>query len=375
MGHRSAIFVIGIFQIVLASGAFINGTVPQNGTVITNITHVTHVVHHVYEPILPIGSSSGASNNTNVTLPVPHHGGSTAAVLPPLATITTASPVASGIPLYKHPHYDSAGQALWFPKIIGGTPATRGEFPSKVSLQLATNGAHFCGGTLLTLKHVLTAAHCVTDVHGVPWSVSRIQAMADDLNVLPKMGSPTRQVRQVKSLNIHEQYNAKRLEHDIALLKLVSEFTQTDTLYPAKRASSSPAAGSLCALAGWGVTSEHSQTVSPTLQRVNMEVVAFEQCNSAYEGTLIRGMMCAAAPGRDACQGDSGGALMCKNKVVGVVSFGAGCAHPNFPSVHVDVVHYEKWISKALNGADRFGHSFAILAALLSVVASFVVYS
>lgn len=184
--------------------------------------------------------------------------------------------------------------------------------------------------------------------------------MADDLNVLPKMGSATRQVRQVKSLNIHDKYNPSTLANDLAIVSLEKEFTKTNTLYPSKRASSAPPPGQLCALAGWGVTAENSQSISPSLQRVNLEVISFEHCNTAYQGALVKGMMCASAPGRDACQGDSGGALICQNRVAGVVSFGSGCAHPTFPGVYMDITHYEKWIGKALNGVDSLVGAFSM---------------
>ncbi|XP_053699313.1 acrosin-like [Sabethes cyaneus] len=293
-------------------------------------------------------------NNTNITLPMPFT--TVAANLPPQSEPNvTQSPSQSGIPLYKHPHYDQSGTALWFPRIIGGTPATVGEFPSKVSLQMARTSAHFCGGTLLTMRHVLTAAHCVTNIEGIPWSPATIQAMADDLNVLPRMGSPSRQVRQVQFLVIHNNYHPAKLHNDIAIVRLVSDFTKTATLYPTLRVSRTPPGGELCSLAGWGVTSEHSQIISPTLQRVNLAVVDFERCNLNYQGSLTAGMLCACAPGRDACQGDSGGALICHNRVAGVVSFGAGCAHPDFPGVYMDVAHYEKWISKVISGAVRSG--------------------
>ncbi|XP_055616968.1 trypsin beta-like [Toxorhynchites rutilus septentrionalis] len=315
-----------------------NGTLHQNGTT-SNTTNVTHVVHHHHH------HHHHVMNVTNVTSQMPYDN------LPPLATAGTDSPIHGGIPLYKHPHYDESGKVLWFPRILGGTPATVGEFPSKVSLQTSSNSAHICGGTLLTMRHVLTAAHCVTDIRGTPMSVSRIQAMADDLNVLPTMRSPTRQTRPAHSLVIHEKYDPSKLTNDLAIVRLASEFSKTSTLYPAKRVSSSPQAGQLCSLSGWGVTSEHSQNISPTLQRVNLEVLTFDHCNTAYKGTLTSGMLCAWGPGRDACQGDSGGALMCHNQVAGVVSFGAGCAHPGFPGVYMDVAYFEKWIKKAINGA------------------------
>lgn len=52
------------------------------------------------------------------------------------------------IPHYSYPHYDDSGEILFFPRIIGGTPAFLGEFTAKVSVQ-TRRGDHFCGGALI----------------------------------------------------------------------------------------------------------------------------------------------------------------------------------------------------------------------------------
>ncbi|XP_053679165.1 trypsin beta-like [Anopheles nili] len=304
---------------------------------------------------VPFNNTLNATLHANQTLPSND--------LPPLATTAKWEP----IPRYKHPHYDTSGKLLWFPRIIGGLPATAGEFPAMVSLQLTQNSAHVCGGTLLTMSDILTAAHCVTDVRGVAHPATQYQVMADDLNIQSMMPSPLRQIRRVRSITIHPQYDPATITHDLAIVRVDTAFRRTDTLYAGKRIQKSPMLGDRCHLAGWGVTNENSQTMSPNLQRINVVISDFGSCNVAYGHILTNGMLCAGAPGRDACQGDSGGALLCSGgRVAGVVSFGAGCANNDIPGVYVDVAHYEKWINGALkNGAQRPNVAIGSLAGVI----------
>ncbi|XP_050092551.1 trypsin alpha-like [Anopheles aquasalis] len=333
-----------------------------NGTNVTNVT--SRPGSRLTEP-QPV--------NDDVLLTLPSNS------LPPLATTTTkATPLRTAnnsahwepIPHYQHPHYDPAGKVLWFPRIVGGLLATIGEFPAMVSLQLVRNSAHVCGGTLITMSQVLTAAHCVANSAGVASPPGQFQVMADDLYILPQMGNPSRQVRLVRSLILHPQYDTATFANDLALLRLATEFRKTDSLYPTKRMQKPPVPGDRCSLAGWGVTSEQSATMSPNLQRINVVVDDFGSCNVVYQQLLTRGMLCASAPGRDACQGDSGGALLCAGgRMAGIVSFGAGCAKPNIPGVYIDVVYHEKWINGVLRNDGMAIHaSTALLISSLAIL-------
>uniref|UniRef100_A0A182PVW8 Peptidase S1 domain-containing protein n=1 Tax=Anopheles epiroticus TaxID=199890 RepID=A0A182PVW8_9DIPT len=320
--------------------------------------------------VVQIVSDGTRGQNVNITLPQPFNATVNHTLpsnsLPPLATIAPFnSTVAwSPIPHYRHAHYDSGGQVLWFPRIIGGTLATVGEFPAMVSLQLARNGAHVCGGTLITMGHVMTAAHCVTDSRGVTQLATQYQVMGDDLYILQAMASSNRQVRRVTSITVHPKYDPATFFNDIAIVRVASEFRKTDTFFPAKRIQKAPTFGDRCSLAGWGVTDEQSRATSPNLQRINVVISDYGMCNAAFGNLLTVGMVCAAAPGRDACQGDSGGGLLCSGgRVAGIVSFGDGCAKPNVPGVYTDVAYYEKWINTVLrNGGER---SVGFLASII----------
>ena len=74
-------------------------------------------------------------------------------------------------------------------------------------------------------------------------------------------------------------------------------------------------------------------------------VVDANLCQQRYfPEPITDNMFCAGLGGTDSCQGDSGGPAVINNELVGVVSFGKGCAHPQFPGVYTKVRNYIDWI-------------------------------
>merc|ERR1712024_380179 len=95
-------------------------------------------------------------------------------------------------------------------------------------------------------------------------------------------------------------------------------------------------AGQEAIVSGWGTLSSGGN--QPTvLHDVTVTVQANSDCNDAYGNSITSNMICAAAPGKDSCQGDSGGPLVTDGVVIGVVSWGYGCAQPNAPGVYARV--------------------------------------
>ena len=87
------------------------------------------------------------------------------------------------------------------------------------------------------------------------------------------------------------------------------------------------------------------------LQYVRVPAITNAQCNSDYGGSITSSMLCAGyrgVGGKDACQGDSGGPYVCNNNgnavIAGVVSWGIGCAHPNYPGVYARVTTVLDWV-------------------------------
>lgn len=168
--------------------------------------------------------------------------------------------------------------------------------------------------------------------------------MGDDLTV-KKVGGTKRQIKYVRHVFMQPQYNAYNAQNDIAMLK-VQAFTETKTLTPAHLAVTSPKVGERCSLAGWGTKKETSIRPNPELFKAELIVTDRVACNASYDGYVTDKMFCAKGDGQDACQGDSGGALLCQGRVSGIVSFGNGCDHPNFPGVYTDVSVYQEFIDE-----------------------------
>ena len=229
-------------------------------------------------------------------------------------------------------------------KIVGGVPATKGEFPFQVSLQSAS-GSHFCGGSLIKPNWVLTAAHCVQGS-----STMKIVVGLHDQG--DKAGTESFTAKKILA---HPLFNRGTLDYDYALIQLSgdSKFRSIDLNRIEMDISEDES--SMVWTSGWGTTSEGSYTLPKILQKVEIPLTTTEACNSAaaYGGDITDRMICAGLKngGKDSCQGDSGGPLFSQQAsgdytLVGVVSWGEGCARPNKYGVYAKVNVMIDWIEK-----------------------------
>uniref|UniRef100_A0A8D2DHD0 Transmembrane protease serine 5 n=1 Tax=Sciurus vulgaris TaxID=55149 RepID=A0A8D2DHD0_SCIVU len=158
----------------------------------------------------------------------------------------------------------------------------------------------------------------------------------------------------VEKIISHPLYSAQSHDYDVALLRLRIPLNFSDTVgavcLPAEEQHFPR--GSQCWVSGWGHTDPSHTHSSDTLQDTVVPLLSTQLCNSSciYSGALTPRMLCAGyLDGRaDACQGDSGGPLVCpdggKWHLVGVVSWGHGCAEPNHPGVYAKVAEFLDWI-------------------------------
>ncbi|KAJ4368850.1 hypothetical protein N0V83_005932 [Neocucurbitaria cava] len=227
--------------------------------------------------------------------------------------------------------------------IVGGGASTQGNFPFIVSLQ--KNGAHFCGGSLLNANTVVTAAHCA-----VGQTASTLKVRAGSLN---RNSGGT--LVGVSSIVVNPGYVSSTYDADVAIFKLSTSIPTSSTIsYATLPASGSdPAAGTTSTVAGWGTLTEGGSTLPTTLQQVDVPIVSRTTCRADYgQSAITTNMICAGltAGGKDSCQGDSGGPLINTSTrvLIGLVSWGDGCAEPNKPGVYTRVAAVLSFINAHL---------------------------
>merc|ERR1712035_142787 len=211
-----------------------------------------------------------------------------------------------------------------YQRIVGGEEATPHEFPWQVSLRRKSDNFHFCGGSVLDEKTVISAAHCT-----VIWdSADEVVVVAGEH--AKSIDEGTEQTVNVAKLTVHEHYqDGHAFENDIALWSLAEPLTMNEYVSGVPLPSPGQDSTGECTVTGWGTLSAGGQTPD-VLMKVNVPVVSDSTCKIEYPFSIADSMLCAGEQGKDSCQGDSGGPLICysgSDKYLGgIVSWGRGCA-------------------------------------------------
>jgi len=223
--------------------------------------------------------------------------------------------------------------------IVGGRDATLGEIPYIYSLRRTS---HSCGGSILSARTLITAAHCVNGANPAVLSVRYNSTLHASGGVLVT----------ISSFIVHENYNSGTIDSDIALLYVSTALTldqvQARTIQMVAQGND-PQEGEINTVSGWGTTSE-SGSLSATLKVVDIPTVSRATCNTQYSGRITQTMFCAgiSAGGIDACQGDSGGPYVINGLLAGLTSWGTGCARPTHAGVATRVGSFVDWVNARL---------------------------
>ncbi|XP_042219787.1 trypsin-1-like [Homarus americanus] len=239
-------------------------------------------------------------------------------------------------------------------RIVGGAEVGMGVWPWVVSI-LSSNGVPFCAGSLVSHRHVLTAAHCITGENQTmrfPLWVAVGEHRNHNLHQ-----NRTRTVGVTHAL-YHANFSTHaKFDSDISVLVLTKQFDPELRIIPACLPNPGyTVAGSVAKVLGWGATKE-SGSISQVLQEVEIPILPPQPCKKSYPITYLEEKMICAGHlkgGVDACQGDSGGPLTHQQHpdapwtVVGVVSFGRGCGRPASPGVYTKITTFLPWLTEVM---------------------------
>ncbi|XP_077205441.1 coagulation factor X-like [Paroedura picta] len=232
------------------------------------------------------------------------------------------------------------------PRIIGGSFCRPGDCPWQVLIQ-NKRGYGFCGGSLISNLWVLTAAHCLDTV--TPHQVTvgdfdKHQRERDEQKV------------RVRQFWQHPQYDPDNFNNDIALVQLTSNVVFSQHVLPICLPNPNLSTlltekGTVGTVSGWGST--HVKGPSTRfLLKVKLPVVSMDTCRQSTKKLITDNMFCAGYPEatQDSCKGDSGGpfAVLYRNTwfLLGIVSWGEGCATAGKYGAYTRVSNYLSWIKE-----------------------------
>ena len=234
------------------------------------------------------------------------------------------------------------------PRVVGGHTATIADYPWQVAVVarpgVSSGNAHqrqFCGGSLITSRIVITAAHCVREGTTVdPADVDVVVGRT----TLSSGGQGTE--IPVEDVAYRSNYSAATSANDVGYLVLSAASSQTPIKIAGPDETPLWEPGRLVDVSGWGSTSEVGGTVD-TLRAATVQMISDSDCGSSgVYGTDFKpaSMVCAGymEGGVDTCYGDSGGPLESPvlgggYRLVGLTSWGNGCAEPDAPGVYTRV--------------------------------------
>ncbi|XP_075975633.1 trypsin CFT-1-like isoform X2 [Anticarsia gemmatalis] len=150
---------------------------------------------------------------------------------------------------------------------------------------------------------------------------------------------------------VHPNYDSRTYDNDVSLLRSSTAISHNNQVRPATIAGPNYnlADNQVVWATGWGTTSSGGPA-SEQLRHVQIWTINQAICRTRYATRgypVTDNMLCSGwldVGGRDQCQGDSGGPLYHNRVVVGVCSWGLGCADAFFPGVNARVSRYTSWI-------------------------------
>lgn len=245
------------------------------------------------------------------------------------------------------------------PLIVGGTKATKNEFPHMAVIGFGNTNSPplvwLCGGALISEIFVLTAAHCLNTDNG---PAQKVRLGTNNLK------STEGATYGISERIPHPQHAPPVKYNDVGLLKLDKTVQFTAQIRPACLNLDAQLQVQKAIATGFGKLNYDADGGSDNLMKVQLHVISNGQCQNTFNTQqekifLPQGLndllICAGelSGGKDTCQGDSGGPLQivlsdpyCMYSLIGVTSFGKFCGFNNSPAVYSKVSSFLEWIEE-----------------------------
>ncbi|KAK9504743.1 hypothetical protein O3M35_008936 [Rhynocoris fuscipes] len=245
-------------------------------------------------------------------------------------------------------------------RIIGGKDTGEHEYPAMVGV-IAPTGSYIennliCGGTLITRRHIVTAAHCVHTTSGAPVKPEQLRFVLGVHRLSEINYNDPEVMRKAERFITHPKYDKSITSYDLAIVLLEKPVVYSDIIGPACMPTGRmyPVGKKLAAI-GWGFM-DLKATKPDALQKVNINVVPPNYCYGYEQFNKEEGFQYCTHQGDHSgqCVGDSGGPILWRDPdtnrytLVAAPSFSkAGCIFE--PAVVSDITYFIPWIQQVIS--------------------------
>jgi len=243
------------------------------------------------------------------------------------------------------------GEANRLLRIVGGVATEKHEYPWQVLVYTNYMPSSFCGGSILSSRTILTAAHCF---RGEPAEDHTVVVAEHDWTVT---GDGEQRMKVCDRVDHPNFDSGTKFNYDFAILTLCEDIVFNKTASPVCLPSQpeNDYANVPAIVSGWGHHVSEGFNQLEQLMEVDVNTITNTECRDDYSSSEITdSMICASNPAKDSCQNDSGGPLITDEggyySQIGVVSWGDDCAKPGYPGVYARVTSAERFIQDNMSG-------------------------